>query len=597
MKQTLLALGAFFTAVTAIALPLDSLQSNPHLTPLKPRQGCENTPTSRECWGEFGLDTNYYTTWPNTGNTREYWLSVQQGDCSPDGYLRTCMTFNGTIPGPTIFADWGDDLVIHVTNNMLENGTAIHWHGLHMRDNSLNDGVPGVTQCGIRPGDTQTYRFKVTQYGSTWYHSHFSLQYAEGLFGGMIFNGPATADYEVDLGNLFLSDWGHTEAFHLWSTVAKGGRPPTLETGLINGTNTITPNCNPATDARCVGQGAKHEIIFKENTTYLIRLVNPAVDSVFDFSIDQHDLTVIAQDLVPIKPYTTDSVQISMGQRYDIVVTAKPKNKTADGNYWLRAGLIAGCSGPNLNAASITGIVRYDEDSTALPSSTNHNTISTSCLGEPLASLKPYLELNVTNMFNTTLENLGTRPQGVDGAEWFQWTLNTSSLHLDPSHPTLEHVFNNESIFPTPYNVVGVQPSGTGEQQWQVLIIQDQTQIGAAHPIHLHGHDFWVLAAVPQATFNGDTSGFNTANPSRRDVAVLPGRGYLAIAFELDNPGAWLVHCHIAWHASQGLSLEFVESQSKIRSGLLQRDIDEFERTCQRWTGWPPVHPQEDSGI
>ncbi|KAK0667502.1 multicopper oxidase-domain-containing protein [Cercophora samala] len=593
MKQTLLYLSSLFTAATALTLPLDSFLSSPHLTPLKPRQGCENTATSRQCWGEFDLDTNYYTTWPDTGETQEYWLSVQTGECHPDGYSRTCMTFNGTIPGPTIFANWGDDLVIHVTNNMKDNGTAVHWHGLHMRDNSLNDGVPGVTQCGIAPGETQTYRFKVTQYGSTWYHSHFSLQYAEGLFGGMIFNGPASENYDVDLGNLFLSDWGHTEAFHLWSTTARFGGPPALDTGLINGTNTWS--CPTAPDSRCVDGGKKHELIFEEDTKYLIRLVNPAIDAVWDFSIDGHTLTVIAQDLVPIKPYTTNSVQISMGQRYDVIVQAKPTTKTDDGNYWLRAGLIGGCGGRNDHPENITGIVRYNKDSTAEPTSTGYP-LSTSCRGEPLASLEPWLELNVTNIFNTTQQNLGFLPQG-SGRDWFQWTLNTSSLHLNWSDPTLGQVFRGAAIFPTPYNVVAVQPSNSGEKEWQVLVIQDQTPIGADHPIHLHGHDFWILAAEPGITFNGNTSTWNTHNPSRRDVAVLPGRGYLAIAFELDNPGAWLVHCHIAWHASQGLSLEFVESQSRIRSGLLDRDVDEFERVCRSWHAWPQVHAQEDSGI
>jgi FtsP/CotA-like multicopper oxidase with cupredoxin domain len=60
------------------------------------------------------------------------------------------MTFNGTVPGPTIIADWGDEVIIHVTNNMVNNGTAIHWHGLHMRNNSLNDGVPASRSAASR---------------------------------------------------------------------------------------------------------------------------------------------------------------------------------------------------------------------------------------------------------------------------------------------------------------------------------------------------------------------------------------------------------------------------------------------------------------
>jgi hypothetical protein len=115
-----------------------------------------------------------------------------------------------------------------------------------------------------------------------------------------------------------------------------------------------------------------------------------------------------------------------------------------------------------------------------------------------------------------------------------------------------------------------------------------------AHPMHLHGHDFWILDQG-LGMFNGSTASFNMANPSRRDVTTLPGNGYLAIAFLLDNPGAWLVHCHIAWHASQGLALEFVESQSQIR--VDERDRAVFDDICASWKAWEPVWPQDDSGI
>ncbi|GAB1317478.1 laccase, multicopper oxidase, benzenediol:oxygen oxidorectuctase [Madurella fahalii] len=548
---------------------------------LRPRQSsCENTPTSRNCWGDFSIDTDYYDVTPNTGVVREYWLSTVEGPCAPDGYTRTCMTFNGTVPGPTIFADWGDELIIHVTNNMVNNGTSIHWHGLRMLNNTLNDGVPGVTQCAIAPGETMTYRFRVTQYGSTWYHSHFSLQYSEGLFGGMIFRGPTTDDYDEDLGMLFLQDWGHVESFTLWHT-AKLGAPPILENGLINGTNTF--DCAGSTDPRCVGNGTKFETVFEADTRYLIRLVNVAIDGVFQFSIDGHSLRVVAHDLVPIVPYTTDSVQLTIGQRYDVIVEANAE----PGDYWIRAGWVTDCAA-NRNAAGITGILRYDASSTADPTSNSTVTPTTSCFGEPLASAVPHLSLDVTNMAGVTHEDLN-----FDFDEYFKWTINTSSLLLDWSNPTMLQIFNGESIFPTEYNVVAVEPTGTAPE-WTVLVIQDTSGFALSHPMHLHGHDFWILAAET-GMFDGDTSSFNTANPSRRDTTTLPGNGYLAIAFKLDNPGAWLTHCHIAWHASQGLSLEFVESQSQITVNPVDRGV--FDDTCASWTAWTPIWPQDDSGI
>lgn len=123
------------------------------------------------------------------------------------------------------------------------------------------------------------------------------------------------------------------------------------------------------------------------------------------------------------------------------------------------------------------------------------------------------------------------------------------------------------------------------------------SNLSIAHPIHLHGHDFWILAQVTNAKWDTTTRSFNTKNPPRRDVAVLPPNGYLAIAFQLDNPGAGLVHCHIAWHSSQGLAFEFIESRKSISIGQTDRKI--FDRTCAAWDDWSPSSPfpQDDSGI
>ncbi|KAK4124430.1 multicopper oxidase [Parathielavia appendiculata] len=549
---------------------------------------CENTPTSRHCWGNFSTDTNYYDVTPDTGVTKEFWLSVVEGPCAPDGYQRTCMTFNGTIPGPTIIADWGDEVIIHVTNNMANNGTSIHWHGLRMLNNALNDGVPGVTQCGIAPNENMTYRFRVTQYGSTWYHSHFSLQYAEGLFGGMILRGPTTDDYDEDLGLLFLQDWPHVEAFAGWHQ-AKFGRPPPVDNGLINGTNTFDCRGLAPTDPKCVGSGKKFEMVFEAGKKYLIRLVNVAIDGVFQFSIDGHTLKVVAHDLVPVVPYTTDSVEITIGQRYDVIVEANAPR----GNYWVRPGWLLGCGAINKNTDDITGIVRYDPSSTADPESTSTVTpekVVPTCLGEPVGKTVPYLALDVTNIGGGVINEI----LDTTFDSYFKWTINTSSLLLDWADPTMGQIFEGKSLFPTDYNVVGVNASSGTDPEWAVLVIQDMSSLRLAHPIHMHGHDFWVLAEQ-EGIFDGNTTVFNTVNPSRRDVATLPGNGYLAIAFQFDNPGAWLVHCHIAWHASQGLSLEFVESQAQIEVDSVSRAV--FDETCASWKNFKPVWEQDDSGI
>jgi FtsP/CotA-like multicopper oxidase with cupredoxin domain len=149
MKTSLLSLLALVASSAGSPAVRDSLAT----------KSCKNTATSRNCWGKYSIDTNYYTTTPDSGRTVEYWLSVQEGTCNQDGYVRPCMTFNGTMPGLPIVANWGDKLVVHVANNLKSNGTAVHWHGARLHNSNEWDGVPGVTQCPIAPGESLTYEF------------------------------------------------------------------------------------------------------------------------------------------------------------------------------------------------------------------------------------------------------------------------------------------------------------------------------------------------------------------------------------------------------------------------------------------------------
>lgn len=130
-----------------------------------------------------------------------------------------------------------------------------------------------------------------------------------------------------------------------------------------------------------------------------------------------------------------------------------------------------------------------------------------------------------------------------------------------------------------------------------LLILPSPNRI--AHPIHLHGHDFWMVGQNT-GKFDGNMSALNKANPPRRDVATLPGNGYLALAFKLDNPGTWLVHCHIAWHQSEGLSLQIVEDESIILWASVTASEKATEaNTCRSWRAFVPTEEfeQDDSGI
>jgi FtsP/CotA-like multicopper oxidase with cupredoxin domain len=267
-----------------------------------------NVPGNRSAWCDHSIDTDYTNVdnVPNTGITREYWLEVGQGYLSPEGSeARFVMTVNGTIPGPTIYADWGDEVVVHVKNNLTEellNGTSIHWHGIRQYQTNQHDGVVSLTQCPIAPSKSMTYRWRAVQYGSSWYHSHLGLQAWEGVFGGIVINGPATANYDVDMGSLFLSDWTNQTVDTLYQSVREDPDFGLMNNGLINGTNT-----------NLTGAGCPFVMKVDEGKSYQLRIVNAAMDTHWDFGIDNHTMKVIAMDFVPIEPFDTPNITIAMG--------------------------------------------------------------------------------------------------------------------------------------------------------------------------------------------------------------------------------------------------------------------------------------------
>ncbi|KAJ5823072.1 hypothetical protein N7447_005412 [Penicillium robsamsonii] len=532
-----------------------------------------NTPRTRSKWCQYDVNTDYTQIVPNTGVTREYWLNLEELMAAPDGFRRPVMAVNGTIPGPTIFADWGDWVVIHVKNSLhrSHNGTSIHWHGIRQNYTNGNDGVVSITQCPTAPGSTITYKWRAVQYGSSWYHSHIGLQAWEGVFGGIVINGPATANYDVDKGSLFLADWSHPTVDELYLEAQTIG-PPTLDTGLINGTNVFGNGTNST--------GQRFHMKVDQGSSYRLRIVNSAVDTHWKFMVDNHTLTVIAADFVPIKPFTADHIDIGMGQRYDVIVTAN-KRQISD-SFWIRAIPQEACS-ENANPNNIKGILYYG-NRPRIPT-TKPYVFTDECVDEPASSLVPQVPKTVST---ADWNNLTDVTLGRNNANLFRWYLNSTTMQVLWEDPTLLQLFNNEI---TPNFTLS---SGVIElprpHEWVYLMIN--TSFPVTHPIHLHGHDFFVLAQGLNP-WNGSVA---TNNPPRRDTAMLAGNGFLLIAFETDNPGAWLMHCHIGWHTDEGFALQFLERESEIEP-LIDRKA--LEDNCASWNAYDAAFDieQEDSGV
>jgi FtsP/CotA-like multicopper oxidase with cupredoxin domain len=200
-------------------------------------------------------------------------------------------------------------VIIHLENNLpydVQNGTSLHIHGLRQYYTNPMDGVVSVTQCPIAPGHTMTYRWRATQYGTTWYHSHIGLQTWEGAYGGVIINGPASKNYDEDKGVILLSDWDINTVDQMWDQAEAVGSP-SLDNALINGVNVFGDDDQT---------GYRFNTSFAPGKSYRLRVTNVACDTLFKFSIDHHTMKVIAMDFVPIQPYTTTFINVAVGKRF-----------------------------------------------------------------------------------------------------------------------------------------------------------------------------------------------------------------------------------------------------------------------------------------
>lgn len=495
------------------------------------------------------------------------------------------MLINGRFPGPTIVANWGDTIRVTVRNELSANGTSIHWHGLRQLNSNIQDGANGITECALAPGDVKTYQFQATEYGTSWYHSHFSHQYGDGVVGTIQINGPATSNYDTDLGVMPITDWYYSTIFQAAAKAFQngqaGGGPPSNDNILINGTNKNAAGTTGSYNKVTLTSGKKHRL----------RLINTSVDTNLRVSLDGHTFQVIATDFVPVVPYPTTYIQIGIGQRYDVIITA---NQTA-GNYWFRASPEGLCQSGGKNPGK--AIFSYSGVTVADPTTNAQTTgVPTACT-DPVTT--PQIALNVPSAsFSAQAKTLPVAfgPVAVQN-NLVLWTINGTSIVIDPGNPTVKMVAQGQTP-PASYNVIEL--SSTSATTWTFWVIQQAA--GAppiAHPIHLHGHDAFVLGQGT-GTFSV-AANFNQlrfTNPPRRDVMQLPGGGWLVIAFPTDNPGAWLMHCHIAFHVGMGLSTQFLERKQSI---TLPAAGSEWYGTCTNWAtykaGTTDIYPQDDSGL
>ncbi|KAF3147937.1 hypothetical protein TWF594_001868 [Orbilia oligospora] len=622
-----------------------------------------NTPDTRQTWCNitsgkvqdrnpkinnicFDYETPVYTGeqigFPNgVDKIKKITVEITYGDIWPDGYRKeNAMLVNGKYPGELIEAYWGQAIEFTVINKLgvnpgeIRNGTAIHPHGLRLWGNPQNDGVPGITQCPIPPGSSYTYTWDIHQYGTTWYHSHLSLQYPNGIVGPMILHGPKSGNYDIDIGAILLTDWYHENPFSLYSEALK--RAQVADSTLINGKGKF--DCSSVTEKERCREGSYWETTIESGKWHLLRFVNTATSETFRVSIDNHNMTIITADFTSVRPSKpVKFIDIAIGQRYEVLVYGT----YAEGDFWLRSEPL-NCSkgGKQIKNENVArGIIRYNRNSGEDPASKTHlcsTDLPKRCQDVEMENIVPVLSrdnhhVEFEEVYNASrklqvslvkpkneeraarlelgkqmpLRNSTSSEPRLDSGERL-WQIYGIPMRLDWSNPALD-MLNEDSKptdFPESYTVIEARPDGGDGMKNVVFHISGNaapgTPGGTMHPIHIHGHDFIILAQG-SGKFDEESTSRALFNPVRRDVATMPPDGYLIISFPVDNNGMWLLHCHLAWHASQGLALMILERTEGVQGPTSARAQKLPGENCQRWKAYisasPTPNPMDDSGI
>lgn len=491
-----------------------------------------------------------------------------------------------------------------MTNNIeypLE-GTSIHWHGFLQRGSNWADGVPSVAQCPIAPSNTHTYRFQAQLYGSSWWHAHYSAQYTAGVVGPIVIHGPTQLPYDIDLGPVMLSDWYHLPYFSLVADAVGTDMaliPPTSDSLLINGRGRYNCSQTPQfadeqteydasnvvanTTWSCIEGAALAEFMFTPGKTHRLRLMNVGADGVQKFSIDGHQLTVISYDFVPVTPHTTDVVTLGIGQRADILVTAS--NYAAD-KYWMRTAAPGGATCGGSDQGEIQAIVYYEGADTTTEPTTTSSVTDTSCDTLEIGVVQPEYSITPTAADIYHLDLTIALVKNSTGS--MEWQLNGQTYRANFNVPLLYEAAEGRTSYPD-------------DPQWHTMNLGNNATIIVNitnatpfyHPFHLHGHNFYVLGEGQAGTVWDGTT-VNPTNPLRRDTQMVPQLGWAAIQFENDNPGVWPFHCHVAWHLSGGLAMNFMTQPENIPT----IPAGERDSTCLAWDSYSTTNvvDQIDAG-
>ncbi len=303
---------------------------------------------------------------------KEYHLNINEQQVNVTGQSLKRITVNGKFTAPLLEFEEGDEAVIHVHNQLKNQDTSLHWHGLLLP--GLMDGVPGFNGFkGIAPNGDFVYRFKVKQNGTYWYHAHSKGQEQDGLYGPLVIypkgkipvaaHEKADRDYVVMLSDFhnsssdsILKNLKKSAEYYqnrretvsdVWKQVkAQGLKATWQDRSMWNQMRMLKTDMSDVTGYTFLVNGKTPQQNwtgnFKAGDKVRLRFINASAMSFFDVRIPNLKMTVVSADGQPVKPVAIDEFRIGTAETYDVIVEPKQANYQIEAESIDRSGFAIG---------------------------------------------------------------------------------------------------------------------------------------------------------------------------------------------------------------------------------------------------------------
>ena len=506
------------------------------------------------------------------------------------------LTVNGGIPAPTLEFTEGDDAEIVVKNEVKDEEVSLHWHGILLPPEE--DGVAYVNTPPIFPGKSRTFKFKIRQHGTYWYHSHTMVQEQKGVYGAIVIH-PKKETIKADKeAVVVISDWSDENADQIIRNLRKDGdyylykknsvrsiggaiRAGEVKTYFQNEWERMggMDLSDVGYDAFLINGKKDSQLLFAHPGERIrLRIINASASSYFYVSLGQLPMQIISADGIDIEPVQAKEILMGMAETYDVLFTvpehknfelrATAQDVTGFASAWIGMGTkVAAADKPAPDLYAPMNHSGHGAES-ADHSKMDHTKMNHSTPAANETETKDPHAGHAMPMDHSTMDHSGhgaapaKKKAKVEDAHAGHGADATNSAPFVETLTVDELKATASTILPAGKKISDFKLVLDGDMEryvWHIngkaihedrdILINEGDVIRFTfvnnsmmhHPMHLHGHFFRVLNK------NGDRS------PLKHTVDVPP-MATRVIEFYANEPGQWMLHCHNLYHMKTGMA-------------------------------------------